>query len=67
MNGKETSYTQYTYKRGDKNKVMNYRGITFINTAYKIYANILNGRMKQTMEHKLGKGQFGFREKRRTI
>lgn len=49
------------YKRGDKENVKNYRGITFMDTAYKIYVSILNKRMKIKVEKKAGEGQFGFR------
>lgn len=54
------------YKRGDKENVKNYRGITFMDTAYKIYVSILNERMKIKVEEKAGEGQFGFRQGRRT-
>lgn len=30
------------YKKGEKNKMKNYRGVILMDTAYKIYANILN-------------------------
>lgn len=33
-------------------------------TAYKIYASILNERMKKEIERKLVEGQFGFRAER---
>lgn len=38
-----------------------------MDTAYKIYANILNERLKREAERKLGEGQFGFRKGRGTI
>lgn len=38
-----------------------------MDTAYKIYANIMNGRLKREAERKLEKGRFGFRKERGTI
>ena len=40
------------YKKGDTDKVINYRGITLLSTAYKIYAAVLNERLKNEMEEK---------------
>jgi len=37
-----------------------------MDTAYKIYANILNERLKKEVERKLEEGQSGFRERRGT-
>ena len=54
-------------KKGKKEEVKNYRGVTLMDTAYKIYANILNERLKKEMEKKLGEGQFGFRKDRGTM
>lgn len=54
------------YKKGEKGEAKNYRGVTLMDTAYKIYANILNERLKKETERKLGEGQFGFREGRGT-
>lgn len=34
------------FKKGDRDNVKNYRGITILNTAYKIYAMILEKRLK---------------------
>lgn len=45
----------------------NYRGVTLMSTAYKIYASLLNERLKAETEKKLGEGQFGFREGRGTM
>lgn len=55
------------YKRGDKENVMNYRDITLMDTVYKIYASILNKRMKQKVQDKLRERQFRFREGKGTI
>ncbi|XP_025074790.1 uncharacterized protein LOC112552838 [Pogonomyrmex barbatus] len=41
------------YKRGEKNEVTNYRGVTLMDTAYKIYAKVLNERLKKEMEKNL--------------
>lgn len=55
------------YKKGEKNDVKNYRGVTLMDTAYKIYANVLNERLKKEAERKLEEGQFIFRKGRGTI
>ncbi|KAM0724673.1 LINE-1 reverse transcriptase-like protein [Formica fusca] len=55
------------YKKGEKRDVRNYRGVTLMDTAYKIYTNIWNEKLKQEVETKLEEGQFGFRAGRRTI
>lgn len=38
-----------------------------MNTTYKIYANILNRKLKRETERKLEEGQCGFRKERGTI
>jgi len=35
------------YKKGDRTDTNNYRGISLLDTIYKIYAKILNERLKQ--------------------
>ena len=57
------------YKKGDTDKVINYRGITLLSTAYKIYAAVLNERLKNEIEEKniLPEIQAGFRKSRSTI
>lgn len=52
------------YKKGDKKDVNNYRGITLMSTAYKIYAGILNDRMGKEVEEKMEEGQLDFRKDR---
>lgn len=57
------------HKRGDKERAENYRGITLLCTAYKIYAEILRKRLEKEIELKgmLPEGQAGFRKGRSTI
>ena len=57
------------WKKGDKNVVGNYRGVTLTSTAYKIYANILNKKLVKELDEKGGWGrtQAGFRKGRGTI
>lgn len=49
------------YKKGDKAEVGNDRGVTLMNTVYKLYASILNDRLMNELESKLEEDQFGFR------
>ena len=49
------------YKKGDRRECGNYRGITLLNGASKIYERILEGRLRGCVEEKLGKWQHGFR------
>lgn len=44
----------------------NYRKITLMDVAYKIYISILNDKMKKMAEKRMEEGQFGFRTRRRT-
>lgn len=50
------------FKKGEKGKVRNYRGITLMNATYKIYASVLNERYVKEIRGKLEEGQFGFRK-----
>lgn len=57
------------HKKGEMTDVRNYRGISLLNTSYKVYAAVLNERLKSDIE---GKGilpdvQAGFRKGRSTI
>ena len=56
------------FKKGDREKVNNYRGITILNTAYKIYAMVLEKRLKEELEknHIIPETQAGFRSGRST-
>lgn len=57
------------FKKGSKEDIKNYRGITLTSTAYKLYASILNNELIKEMEEKGGfsETQFGFREGRGAI
>ncbi|XP_043604110.1 LOW QUALITY PROTEIN: golgin subfamily A member 6-like protein 22 [Bombus pyrosoma] len=54
------------YKKGDKRAAKSYRGVTLMDTAYKIYAGILDERLKAEIETKLEESQFEFRKGRGT-
>lgn len=63
------SITVLLYKRGDSNIAGNYRGISLLCSAYKIYAEILRNRLDEESE-RLGlllESQTGFRRGRATI
>lgn len=53
------------YKRGDKEKAENYRGITLMDTAYKILAIIIETRLREETERLkiIPETQAGFRKK----
>jgi hypothetical protein len=55
--------------KGEKNRAENYRGITLLNTGYKLYASVLSERMKREIEEKgvLPDSQAGFRKGRGTV
>lgn len=55
------------FKKGETSEVGNYRGVTLMNTAYKMYANILNDKLMRGVKDKLQETQFGFREGRGAI
>lgn len=45
------------YKKGNHEKTENYRGISLLCTAYKIYAEILRSRLKEEIERKVVTGE----------
>ena len=65
----KTSVILPLYKKGDQEKTKNYRGISLLCSAYKIYATVLRGSLEEeSMELKaLPESQGGFREGRGTM
>lgn len=57
------------YKRGDVNVTGNYRGISLLYSAYKIYAEIIRSRLVKEVEEKkiIPESQAGFRNGRSTM
>jgi sorting nexin-29 len=49
------------YKKGEKSECYNYRGISLLNTAYKILATVINNRMKTYEEYLLSQELNGNR------
>jgi len=54
------------HKRGDIMECSNYRGVSLLNTAYKILSNILFARIPPFAENIIGNYQCGFRKNRST-
>ena len=55
------------YKNGDRNNRGNYRGISLLNTAYKIYATIIKNKLQPYAEKVILEPQCGFRKGRSCI
>lgn len=54
------------YKKGDKNNVENYRGISLMNADYKIYAEVLRAKLGKEVEEKYLAGHAdGFSQTKR--
>ena len=56
------------YKKGDANKPSNYRGISLLSSGYKLYTELILGRLQKEVDEKnlLPEGQAGFRKGRST-
>ena len=55
------------FKKEDRNKCSNYRGISLLNVSYKVYTKIINCRIAKISGHILLEEQQGFRKGRSTI
>jgi hypothetical protein len=55
------------HKKGDKTDCNNYRGISFLSTAYKILSNILLASLTPYVNEVIGDHQCGFRRNRSTM
>ena len=52
------------FKKGDRNEPKNYRGISILNTCYKVYSKILNMKLQKYSEVLMTETQNGFRKGR---
>lgn len=57
------------HKKGNREEVTNYRGVTILNTGYRMYATLLNNRIMKRLEENGGleETQTGFRKGRGTM
>lgn len=54
------------YKKGDTDKFENYRPISLLNTLYKIFTSLLQGRISRVLDRHLQQTQFGIRRDKST-
>ena len=54
------------FKKGDTQKISNYRPISLLNIAYKLYASIIQKRLANHIDPMISRTQFGFRQNRCT-
>jgi sorting nexin-29 len=54
------------HKKGDQLELNDYRGITLLNSGYKIFSNLLHEHLQPYMESIVGKYQCGFRKGKST-
>jgi sorting nexin-29 len=52
------------FKKGNRRYCNNYRGISLLNVAYKVYAKIITQRLNMINEYILSEEQYGFRKGR---
>jgi len=52
----------YIHKKGTKSKCENYRGISLLPTAYKLFANIIKNRLNEYLKDEIVEEQCGFRK-----
>jgi hypothetical protein len=52
------------HKKGDIKKCEHYRGISLLNSGYKMYVNIIKNKLYEYYKGKLGEEQNGFRRGR---
>jgi len=50
------------YKKGTRSKCENYRGITLLPTAYKLFANTIKNRLNEYLEDEMIEEQCGIRK-----
>lgn len=55
------------YKKGDKYDCKNYRGISLLNAAYKIFTTVIKNRLEPYAEKTIENYQAGFRPKKSTV
>ena len=60
----ETEMVINIHKIGTKNKCEHYRGITFLPTSYKLFANVIEYRLNEHLEDEMVEEQCGFRKGR---
>ena len=60
------SYICPIYKKGDRTNCQNYRVVTLLNTAYKIFTCIIHKRVAEYAEKQTGAYQVGFHTNRST-
>jgi sorting nexin-29 len=63
----EESLICTVYKKGDPLDCQKYCGITLLNTAYKVFSNILYERVKPHVEKIIGNYQCGLRSGKSTV